>query len=57
MNALHQKGYSHRDLNLRNILIKDKKIIKIADFGISKDKDKLKTRLGTELYMAPEIHD
>ena len=51
MNALHQKGYSHRDLNLRNILIKDKKIVKIADFGISKDKDKLKTRLGTELYM------
>ena len=38
MNAIHVKGYAHRDLKLKNILIKDRKIIKIADFGISKDK-------------------
>ena len=51
MNAIHVKGYAHRDLKLKNILIKDRKIIKIADFGISKDKTAMSTYVGTENFM------
>ena len=34
--AIHQKGYAHRDLKLENILVKDGKTFKIADFGFAK---------------------
>jgi len=54
----HSKGISHRDLKLENILITDKKTIKIIDFGFSvwsKKEKKLKVFCGTPTYMAPEI--
>ena len=50
----------HRDLKPDNILIKnekDKLIVKLCDYGISKNinRTKLRTHLGTVCYMAPEI--
>ena len=33
---MHAKQIFHRDLKLENILIKDEKIVKICDFGLSK---------------------
>ena len=54
----------HRDLNLKNILVKyeniekTKYILKLADYGISKamvDISKLHTQKGTLRYMAPEV--
>ena len=54
----------HRDLNLKNILVKyenpekTKYILKLADYGISKamiDVSKLHTQKGTLRYMAPEV--
>ena len=54
----------HRDLNLKNILVKYeniekiKYILKLADYGISKamvDISKLHTQKGTLRYMAPEV--
>lgn len=56
----HSKGIIHRDLKLENILFsdKDKKTIKIVDFGIAGfclNTLKEKTDAGTFKYMAPEV--
>lgn len=48
----------HRDIKPSNILISDKGILKIADFGISKQLNETalaRTCLGTPFYAAPEI--
>jgi serine/threonine protein kinase len=56
---MHQKGYAHRDIKLENLLLSEDYTLKIADFGFScllKGRDgsgMLKTKLGTEGYMAP----
>lgn len=54
----HQKGIIHRDLKPDNILIKENKIVKITDFGISKRIDKTlnitQDFVGTPWYMSPE---
>jgi len=61
LHYLHQKGFAHRDIKPENILLSEIFMLKIADFGFSaalKGKDGtgvLKTKLGTEGYMAPEI--
>lgn len=61
LHYLHQKGYAHRDIKPENILLSNLYILKLADFGFSCEiagKDKsgvLRTKLGTEGYMAPEI--
>jgi serine/threonine protein kinase len=59
---LHKQGIVHRDLKPENLLFDEDYNLKVADFGFSaplSGKDgsgTLKTRLGTESYMAPEIH-
>jgi serine/threonine protein kinase len=58
---MHEKGYAHRDIKPENLLLSDTFVLKIADFGFScllRGRDGsgvLKTKLGTEGYMAPEI--
>jgi len=56
---LHSHGIAHRDLKPENILVtgKNNDIIKVSDFGLSKDfgKEKLKTACGTPDYVAPEV--
>ncbi|CAM6000187.1 unnamed protein product [Sphagnum balticum] len=61
LHYMHDTGYAHRDIKPENILLSHTFILKLADFGFScliKGKDGsgvLKTKLGTEGYMAPEI--
>lgn len=58
----HNQGFSHRDLKPENLLFDSEFNLKVADFGFStllagKDgSGQLSTVLGTESYMAPEIH-
>ena len=57
---LHERGIAHRDLKPENLLSSgsdEKEVIKIADFGFSKDftDDKLQTSCGSPGYVAPEV--
>jgi serine/threonine protein kinase len=58
LNHLHEKQRIHRDIKAGNILINDKFVAKLADFGVSgqsKDFTKHHTVIGTPFWMAPEV--
>lgn len=61
LNHIHNVNVVHRDLKPENIIIDDNDSPKIIDFGLSTDTlnntKKLKTYVGSKLYMAPEIID
>ena len=56
----HNHKICHRDLKPENLLYLNKgsekdNRIKVIDFGLSQDIDKLKTKVGTAYYVSPEI--
>ena len=64
LNYLKSRKIIHRDIKLANILLTSRNIensqVKICDFGFSKNLGKFSltsTKLGTPLYMAPEMFE
>ena len=61
LNYLAEQGICHRDIKLENIMLqneKDVSIIKLIDFGLSKDLKAGKQKSlvsGTPFYIAPEV--
>mmetsp|Transcript_150551 Transcript_150551/g.382810 ORF Transcript_150551/g.382810 Transcript_150551/m.382810 type:complete len:790 (+) Transcript_150551:46-2415(+) len=57
----HSKHILHRDLKSQNIFLTRGGIVKIGDYGIAKVLDhttaKVKTKVGTPYYTAPEVVD
>jgi serine/threonine protein kinase len=61
MDNIHKAGYAHRDIKSENLLLNEKYDLVLADFGFAKEfdinrSDRMHTKLGTELYLAPEMH-
>ncbi len=58
---IHDAGYAHRDIKLNNILLGEDLNIKVVDLGfaglLSGVDGLMRTKLGTEPYKAPEIHE
>ncbi|TMW64771.1 hypothetical protein Poli38472_011651 [Pythium oligandrum] len=56
---LHEQKIVHGDIKPQNLLVGDKDIVKIADFGISQSlygsKQKLNDSVGTPAFMSPEM--
>ncbi|XP_014487102.1 PREDICTED: mitogen-activated protein kinase kinase kinase 12 isoform X1 [Dinoponera quadriceps] len=58
MAYLHSHKIIHRDLKSPNVLIGQKEVVKISDFGTSREWNEISTRMsfaGTVAWMAPEI--
>lgn len=57
MQYLHSKKLIHRDLKPQNLLVNNKWVCKVADFGVStiKTTTRTMTAIGTPVYMAPEV--
>lgn len=62
LDYVHTRGAVHRDLKPENLLFDANYNLKVADFGFAAPVDGrdgqgyLRTKLGTESYMAPEIN-
>uniref|UniRef100_A0A0D9WBG0 non-specific serine/threonine protein kinase n=1 Tax=Leersia perrieri TaxID=77586 RepID=A0A0D9WBG0_9ORYZ len=58
MDYLHQNNIIHRDLKTANLLIGPGQVVKIADFGVSRQRSQggdMTAETGTYRWMAPEV--
>eukprot|EP00906_Rhabdomonas_costata_P008739 RCo012406 len=52
---LHSKNIAHRDIKCDNMLVQTNGVVKLADFGQSKEAFLMRTVTGTVCFMAPEV--
>lgn len=56
---IHLSGYIHRDVKSHNVLLDHHYLLKLCDFGLTKEADQVNKGLnqfwGTPSYMAPEL--
>ena len=63
LKAIHSTGFAHRDMKPENLLFDENFNLKITDFGFAaalcgrNKSGMLKTRLGTDSYMSPQLHE
>lgn len=57
LNDIHSQGIVHRDIKPSNIKIDSEGVVKILDFGLSRNDSEAETKsiIGTPLFMAPEL--
>ena len=58
INHCHAQNIVHRDIKPSNILITDNDVVRLIDFGLSKEQrhnEKFTTFAGTPNHMAPEV--
>ncbi|GLT35014.1 hypothetical protein SLA2020_094990 [Shorea laevis] len=57
MSYLHQKNIIHRDLKAANLLLDEKGVVKVADFGVARVQTQgvMTAETGTYRWMAPEV--
>lgn len=58
LEELHKEKLLHRDVKPQNIMVTDKGVYKLADFGTTRDMTSGRTQMsfkGTLYYMAPEV--
>lgn len=58
LSHIHSLGIAHRDLKLENILVGDRGVVKLADFGFCRELTQgelMRTQCGSPLFAAPEI--
>ena len=60
LKAIHDAGVIHRDIKAANVMIHEKGMVQIIDFGVAgvlqTSADKRSTVIGTPHWMAPELH-
>ncbi|KAL8829442.1 MAG: hypothetical protein Q9191_002007 [Dirinaria sp. TL-2023a] len=60
LKAIHEAGIIHRDIKAANVMIHEKGMLQIIDFGVAgffqTGIDKRSTVIGTPHWMAPELH-
>lgn len=54
----HKSNIAHRDIKLQNIIVGDRSVVKLIDYGFSiasEDEHKISVFCGTPSYMSPEV--